>query len=236
MRRRGRAALVTVTALAALLALARHHPGGLGSDPSDPSGAIVSAAAWVAWALVGYLLIAVALTGAGHLICSPAPGERGRSLPDRHRLQRTAPRLAPRFVRRFVDTAVGATAAAVVVTAAAPVAAYADAGPPPSPSTVAAPTLATPLDWPGLARPAAALVSSPARRHAGSREDIVVRAGDSLWTLTARRLGAGASSVQVAAEWPRLYAANRAVIGSNPGLIRPGQRLVPPAPQMRNPR
>jgi hypothetical protein len=35
--------------------------------------------------------------------------------------------------------------------------------------------------------------------------------------------------VDIAAAWPRWYAANRAVIGPDPGLIRPGQELMPPS-------
>ena len=63
-----------------------------------------------------------------------------------------------------------------------------------------------------------------------------MRPGDSLWSLTARQLGPGATSTQIAAAWPRLYAANRAAIGNNPDLIHPGQRLVPPAPDERTSR
>jgi nucleoid-associated protein YgaU len=56
----------------------------------------------------------------------------------------------------------------------------------------------------------------------------VVRQGDCLWTIAARHIGAPASVDAVAATWPRLYAANRAVIGANPNVLRPGQRLVVP--------
>jgi hypothetical protein len=44
----------------------------------------------------------------------------------------------------------------------------------------------------------------------------VVAPGDTLWGIAG-------------ADWPRWYAANRAVVGPDPDLIRPGQRLVPPA-------
>ena len=37
-----------------------------------------------------------------------------------------------------------------------------------------------------------------------------------------------ATAADVAREWPRWYEANRAVIGTNPSLIRPGELLVPP--------
>jgi nucleoid-associated protein YgaU len=73
------------------------------------------------------------------------------------------------------------------------------------------------------------LVSSPSRARQRGVGAVVVRRGDSLWDLAARQLGPDASAADVAAEWPRWYAANRAVIGPDPGRILPGQRLVAPA-------
>ncbi|TXR58288.1 LysM peptidoglycan-binding domain-containing protein [Quadrisphaera setariae] len=57
---------------------------------------------------------------------------------------------------------------------------------------------------------------------------MVVRSGDTLWSIAARNLPAGSTRAAVAAAWPRWYAANRAVIGSDPDHLRPGQRLVAP--------
>lgn len=65
--------------------------------------------------------------------------------------------------------------------------------------------------------------------HETLPETVVVRRGDTLWDLAARHLGAGASTTDIAEEWPRWYAANRAAIGPDPDLIRPGQELVVPA-------
>jgi uncharacterized membrane protein YtjA (UPF0391 family) len=59
--------------------------------------------------------------------------------------------------------------------------------------------------------------------------EVTVRAGDSLWSLAASRLGPLASDVDIAAEWPRLYQANRSVVGDNPDLLHPGQVLRLPA-------
>ncbi|MCU1541412.1 MAG: LysM peptidoglycan-binding protein [Arthrobacter sp.] len=59
--------------------------------------------------------------------------------------------------------------------------------------------------------------------------EVTVRAGDSLWSLAAARLGPLASDVDIAREWPRLYRANREVIGDSPHLLRPGQILRLPA-------
>lgn len=62
----------------------------------------------------------------------------------------------------------------------------------------------------------------PERSPAG---DVVVRPGDSLWSLAAGTLPAGATALDVDARWRALYLANRAVVGADPDLIRPGQRL-----------
>ena len=56
-----------------------------------------------------------------------------------------------------------------------------------------------------------------------------MRRGDTLWSLASRSLGPDAGAAEIAAEWPRWYAANRSVIGSNPDHLEPGQRLRPPA-------
>jgi len=63
-----------------------------------------------------------------------------------------------------------------------------------------------------------------ARAPVGSPAVTAVRvvAGDTLWDIATRRLGAGAS-------WPAIYALNRDVIGPDPGVITPGQRLVLPS-------
>jgi len=63
-----------------------------------------------------------------------------------------------------------------------------------------------------------------------SEATVVVKDGDSLWSIAASRLGPLATDVDVALTWPRWYAANRAVIGSDPTALLPGQVLQPPAP------
>ncbi|HET9658553.1 MAG TPA: LysM domain-containing protein, partial [Kineosporiaceae bacterium] len=59
-------------------------------------------------------------------------------------------------------------------------------------------------------------------------EQVVVRRGDCLWDLAARRLGPMATAAEIAAESHRWYQANRGVIGPDPDLLRPGQLLRPP--------
>jgi resuscitation-promoting factor RpfA len=49
-----------------------------------------------------------------------------------------------------------------------------------------------------------------------------------LWDIASGQLGPDASTTDIAAEWPRWFVANRQVIGDDPDLIHPGERLVPP--------
>lgn len=58
--------------------------------------------------------------------------------------------------------------------------------------------------------------------------EIVVRPGDSLWSIAATQLGPFATDTEIAAEWPRWFRTNRQIIGADPGLIRPGQVLRAP--------
>ncbi|MFI8534303.1 transglycosylase family protein [Streptomyces aquilus] len=73
--------------------------------------------------------------------------------------------------------------------------------------------------------PASGTSSKPSKKpartqsHTGrgaSRGDYTVRAGDTLSTIAARH----------GATWQRIYTANKAVIGGDPDLIVPGQRLA----------
>jgi len=50
-----------------------------------------------------------------------------------------------------------------------------------------------------------------------------VKSGDCLWKIAARKDVYGSGS-----KWQKIYTANKKVIGSNPNLIRPGQKLVIP--------
>ena len=78
---------------------------------------------------------------------------------------------------------------------------------------------------------AGTLGSAPHTAAAGSRPaTVTVLRGDSLWVIADRQLGPHATAEQIAREWPRWYAVNRAVIGPNPNLIRAGQVLTAPTP------
>ncbi len=82
-------------------------------------------------------------------------------------------------------------------------------------------------------QPAAAAADPPSAAVAATdptatRSTVVVAAGDTLWDIATDHLPAPASDADVAASWPAWYAANAEVIGPDPDLIRPGQRLEAP--------
>lgn len=57
---------------------------------------------------------------------------------------------------------------------------------------------------------------------------VVVSPGDCLWTIAAAGLPGGASDASITARWRAIYRLNRTVIGADPDLVVPGQRLVLP--------
>jgi nucleoid-associated protein YgaU len=86
-------------------------------------------------------------------------------------------------------------------------------------------------------QPAATGGTDPKRLHptgdpvppeGGATPAVVVVRGDTLWDIAAQELGAEPRNREIAARWPAWYAANRSVIGPDPDLILPGQRLSPP--------
>lgn len=89
------------------------------------------------------------------------------------------------------------------------------------------------LGWgepsPGTSEPSTAAPDAPERDPAPVTT-IVVRSGDSLWSITDSLLGPGADPPEDIAEvWPRLHAANRDLIGPDPDRLIPGQQLIIPA-------
>lgn len=83
-------------------------------------------------------------------------------------------------------------------------------------------------DRPTTDRGAAAL-PHPARA-------VTVRPGDTLWALAHDQLGPGASDGAIADHVRTLHRRNAAVIGPDPDLILPGQRLqLPPTPRRDHP-
>ncbi len=101
---------------------------------------------------------------------------------------------------------------------------------PASPARAAGPAAAKPADTPpttGSRSRHPPLVARAARA--------TVRPGDSLWLISARRLGSHPSQALIATSWPRWYAANRDVIGDDPSFITPGQVLTAPNPIAEEP-
>lgn len=99
---------------------------------------------------------------------------------------------------------------------------------------VAAPALATPPEYTldGLRSPdrpdgaPARQMRTPASRPDGGT--VTVAPGDCLWNIAARRLPAAADARSIAASVSAWHQHNRSVIGSDPHLIFPGQKLNPP--------
>lgn len=66
------------------------------------------------------------------------------------------------------------------------------------------------------------------------RAEVVVRAGDSLWLIAARRAGAEATEVEITDEWHRWYRTNTDAVGPDPDLIHPGLHLRAPSTSGRS--
>lgn len=231
MRQRVRAGLL----LLALPALALLAPSG-----SGPYAPLLSAVTDAAWLCTGWLaLVAVLESG------SCVPGEVGRLT------ARAARRVAPASVRGLVRLAVGASLAASVLSGPAALAEdrtptvagsstdYLDwpgLAPTVTPTVTtpvtptAAPTAAATAPATASAAPAATAATAPVptRDPQPAPRTVVVRRGDSLWSIARDALGPGATDRQVAAAWPRWWAANRPVVRDTPDLIHPGDRLTAP--------
>lgn len=177
---------------------------------------VLAAAGAACWLALTWLVVALAASAAASL-----PGRCGSVA------GRVAGATIPPSARRLVALAVGF---AVIAT---PGVTPATASPLP-PSQVS--TTTPDLDWPVTSGPPVTPVNQASRkpstpaepRAVRSAADVVVQPGDSLWSIARQHLPAGGDDSQTAAEWPRWYAINRAVVGSDPDLLLPGQRLHPP--------
>ncbi len=200
-------ARLSVCAMAAAIALLTRCAGGritvaariaVAASPRSMRPALAAL-------LVGGLALAVA---------APASAAPASVVPAKTSMARSAP------------TAVSSIAAA---------ASTGEVGTPASAPSLPAPGwVPSPPPRPAAAGPASLveLVSSGAvRRDAGANageDELVVRRGDTLWAISARALGPGASDAEIAAEWPRWWQRNKPAIGANPDLLIPGTRLAAP--------
>lgn len=181
---------------------------------ADTAAATLAAATlWLAgvWLALGLLAGAIAA----------APGVVGRTAAGLTRV------LLPGALYRI---AVGATGAGLVLAPIAGATAIAGGGMACAAGSAAAavPPVPTPM-WPTSAPDPSAgqhAIPTPSPPPPTPATDVItVRRGDSLWSIAAARLGRGASDAAITAGWRDIYRANRAVIGPNPDLIRPGQHL-----------
>lgn len=188
------------------VALAADGWTGLAFETLLSTLAAVVLAAGAGWLGLGTLLTAWdLLTGLGHAAAS---------------------RITPAVVRRVV--AVGCGAALGGPTAL--VAQAADAPGAASPAQVTWRPVAAAHVLSGLPLPDRPAGRGTATRMTGPTGPVhTVRPGDSLWAITARALGPGASVADVVSGWRRLYRANRDRVGDDPGLLLPDTILrLPP--------
>lgn len=209
----GRCAAVWLGALALVLGTVALLAPDLrpSSGAPDFEAVVVTAAAW---ALVAAACWVLAVTTA---VVVPVV----RSAPVPHRG-------LPAPVRRVLLRACGAVAVGGLVAGA-----------------VAAPAAATPgslerdtsdrvtqtVQPPAGPQPASGPVI--VRSSAAAPDRVTVRPGDSLWRVAEAALrehGLPAGDADVAAYWPRIHDANRALVGPDPHFVRPGVPLVLPAP------
>ena len=101
-----------------------------------------------------------------------------------------------------------------------------EAAPPSTPGWT--PSIPAPSPTASKPGPDVAVVSTPPRNAEAVPGEVVVRRGDSLWAIAARVLGPSAGEAEIAATWPQWFDANRAAIGPDPDVIRPGTVLRPP--------
>lgn len=217
------------------------------AGPADLDEALTLVAAVAAFLLGLWLLLSTAAAVLAHL-----PGATGAVA------DRVADAWAPALSRRVAAALVSASLGGAFAPGTALAGATGPASPPPgfavtAPAgtdlpgaplrvpgpgfTVTDPAPAAAAPQPGWTpsrplqrrQPSAALVTtSPAARARDRSPHVVVHRGDTLWGIVAAQLGPGAGDAEVAAAWPRWYAANRTVIGDDPDLLLPGQVLVAP--------
>jgi hypothetical protein len=147
-----------------------------------------------------------------------------------------AGRVLPAMLVRALITATGASVVlAPAIADAHPVPPSATAAPAPAvigwPTDPAPPTAnPTAPNGPTTPRTPPSVAARPSTSPDDGRAEVTVRPGDSLWVIAARRLAPSPTDAEVAAAWPAWYAANRQVIGPDPSLLKPGQRLRAPGP------
>jgi hypothetical protein len=223
----------------------------LGSGPVDPVAPLLAALALLAQVLVGYVLAMLVLRS----LCA-LPGSVGRLA--RRAALVASPVMARRLLDLLVGGTLLAQATLATMpeppsgprTGAVPITQTASrtlsgafdraasrSGPPvtsaepvrarPSPRRSAAPLPPWLGGGPSTSHDAATPHGS--RRGLAPAPGYTVEPGDTLWGIAAARLApAERSPAGVHRYWQEIYRANRAVVGADPNLIRPGMRLAAP--------
>lgn len=212
-----------------------------GAAPARPADALLTCVAAAAFLLGCWLVLGLLLD-----LLSRAPGAVGRIG------ESLAEAITPRLARQVIAAMLGLGASTVLlppasvaqppaVTATATVSTALTGTTEPAWVAPSAPPAASPetspSTGPGWVAPAPTVrpqpdphtLTGPGWPPTGDGE-IVVHRGDTLWDLTARHLGPGATADEIAREWPRWFAANRHIIGNDPDLLLPGQVLQIPDP------
>jgi hypothetical protein len=203
------------TQVAAAGRVVAHPRGELARVGADAAlGTVTGGALWCA---AVWLALGLAAAAAARL-----PGWGGRWAATVSRA------LLPRAVRGLVA---GGAGIGVLLAPAAALAATHTSTPTGSTAT---PSPAWPVQAPTTSAPAwpvqAPTTPAPDAEQAPGGHHVTVRPGDSLWSIAARSIGPRACAPKIAAGWPRWFRENRAVIGDDPALIRPGLELRAPAP------
>lgn len=146
---------------------------------------------------------------------------------DAARGRRSGPRGVPRAWRRLVLAACGV---ALVGALGAPAHAGDGAGASPV-EGLPLPDRATTTTYVSQVFAQAASHHDPPTRLRQQPAFVVVQPGDTLWAIARADLPADADAGAVATRVRDIHQANRAVIGTDPDLIRPDQRLRMPRPQ-----
>ncbi len=218
----GVVAVLMLTGGTAALAVQVWELAGPAQGPiaERPDDLLVLGCAVVTLAIVLRWLLGFAVT-----LVAMLPGAIGVAA--RRGLRTLAPRMLIRLTSAVLGGAVVASLPGIPAIASTPAQPAHSAAPRPS-------HLPDP-GWRAASQPLARTdLSVPARITAGpsSRPSdingILVVPGDTLWGLATDRLPSGSSNTAIDRSWRDWYAANRAVVGSDPDVIQPGQRLRPP--------
>lgn len=176
----------------------------LGFTSSDPADVVVAVCAVAAVLVLGWLTLAVVVAFVDELRVRRSPRRDVRLTPG-----------VPVVVRRVVALVVGLLLGSAALSANAAERGAAT-GLPELGWATAAPAASAPVE-PGWSASAPPSPQGP--------QDHVVRRGESLWSIAERRCGPGAPPARVLTEQERIYAANAAVVGDDPDLLRPGAVL-----------